>query len=60
MKDENATLLDDSDSEENLDHFTVNEHFAKAYEVKKEREELSKRGCVFFLYSDKSFSTFGK
>lgn len=32
----------DSDSEEDFNQLTINEHFAKAYELKKEREELSK------------------
>jgi hypothetical protein len=36
-----------SDSESDVDsqdiHLTVNEHFAKAYAAKKEREELDKR-----------------
>lgn len=38
-------LSDDSDSEvESVDGLTINEHFAKAYEYRKEREELAKRG----------------
>lgn len=42
-------MFSDSDSEtESVHQLTINEHFAKAYEVKKEREELSKR--VFSLH----------
>lgn len=37
------TMLSDSDSGDESDHqITINEHFAKAYARKKEREELSK------------------
>ena len=37
-------MLSDSESEnEDLHQLTINEHFAKAYEHKKEREELAKR-----------------
>ena len=42
MKDRPTILSDDSDSEEDLNQLTINEHFAKAYELKKEREELTK------------------
>jgi hypothetical protein len=36
-------MLSDSDSEENDCHtLTINEHFAKAFQYKKEREELAK------------------
>ena len=42
MKDKQAMLSDESDSDEDLNQLTINEHFAKAYELKKEREELSK------------------
>lgn len=33
-------MLADSDSEANDIQFTINEHYAKAYAAKKEREEL--------------------
>jgi protein KRI1 len=36
-------LSDDSDSGEDLDQITVNEHYAKAYAYKKERQELERR-----------------
>ena len=37
-------MLSDADSETNdLHTLTINEHFAKAFEYKKEREELAKR-----------------
>ena len=37
-------MLSDSDSEtDNLHTLTINQHFAKAFEYKKEREELAKR-----------------
>ncbi|KAI0090576.1 KRI1-like family C-terminal-domain-containing protein [Irpex rosettiformis] len=35
-------MLDDSDSEEDISHLTINEHYAKAFEYRKEREELAK------------------
>ena len=35
-------LSDDSDVEE-LDQLNINEHYAKAFEYRKEREELEKR-----------------
>ena len=39
-----AIMLSDSDSETNdLHTLSINEHFAKAFEYKKEREELAKR-----------------
>lgn len=42
-------MLSDSDSETNDLHvLTVNEHFAKAFEYKKEREELAKRASNLF------------
>lgn len=37
-------MFSDSDSDtESIHQLTINEHYAKAYEAKKEREELSKR-----------------
>ena len=36
-------LSDDSDSGEDLDQITINEHYAKAYAYKKERQELERR-----------------
>ncbi|KAI0692163.1 KRI1-like family C-terminal-domain-containing protein [Cytidiella melzeri] len=36
------TLLDDSESEEDINQLTINEHYAKAFEYRKEREELAK------------------
>lgn len=36
-------LSDDSDSGEDLNQITVNEHYAKAYAYKKERQELERR-----------------
>lgn len=32
----------DSDSENDIDQITINEHYAKAFEYRKEREELAK------------------
>lgn len=41
-------MLSDSDSDaESLHQLTINEHYAKAFEYKKEREELAK--CQSFL-----------
>lgn len=46
-------MLSDSESEtENVHTFTINEHYAKAFEYKKEREELEKRAS-----SDLSFAS---
>ena len=43
-------MLSDSDSETNdLHTITVNEHFAKAFQHKKEREELAKRTSRLLL-----------
>ena len=37
-------MLSDSDSEgEDIHKLTINEHYAKAFEHRKEREELAKR-----------------
>lgn len=36
-------LSDDSDSGEGLNQITVNEHYAKAYAYRKERQELERR-----------------
>ena len=36
-------LSDDSDSGEDVDRITINEHFAKAYAYRKERQELERR-----------------
>lgn len=37
-------LLEDSENDSEPDHrLTINEHYAKAFEYRKEREELSKR-----------------
>ena len=36
-------LSDDSDSGEDLDQITINEHYAKAYAYRKERQELERR-----------------
>lgn len=42
-------MLSDSDSETNdLHTLTINDHFAKAFEYKKEREELAKRALKLF------------
>ena len=35
----------DSGSEDDFNQLTINEHFAKAYEAKKEREELA--NCAY-------------
>ena len=39
---QNILASDESDVEE-IQDLVINEHFAKAYEYKKEREELAKR-----------------
>jgi len=36
-------LSDDSDSDEDINQITVNEHYAKAYAYRKERQELERR-----------------
>jgi hypothetical protein len=36
-------LSDDSDSDEDLNEITINEHYAKAYAYRKERQELERR-----------------
>ena len=42
----NVDMLSDSESEvESIHHLTINEHYARAFEYKKEREELQK--CRF-------------
>ena len=40
-------LSEDSDTED-VHTLTINEHYGKAYEYRKEREELSK--CQFVMY----------
>jgi len=49
-------LSDDSDSGEDLNQITVNEHYAKAYAYRKERQEIERRehsqlSCVPFMIS---------
>lgn len=49
-------LSDDSDSGEDLNQITVNEHYAKAYAYRKERQEFERRehsllSCVPFMIS---------
>ena len=40
-------MLSDSDSDnESIHQITINEHFAKAFEYRKEREELEKRAFL--------------
>lgn len=51
-------LSDDSDSGEDLDQITVNEHYAKAYAYRKERQELERREhsslhCIPFTISER-------
>ena len=41
-------LSDDSDSGEDLDQITINDHYAKAYAYRKERQELERREHSFF------------
>jgi len=36
-------LSDDSDSDEDLNRITINEHYAKAFTYRKERQELERR-----------------
>jgi protein KRI1 len=36
-------MLSDADDSDDLHQITVNEHYAKAFQYKKEREELDKR-----------------
>lgn len=36
-------MLSDSDDNDDITQFTINEHYAKAFQYKKEREELAKR-----------------
>jgi hypothetical protein len=45
-------MLSDSESsgDENFHEITINEHYAKAFEYKKEREELQKRMFQFIEY----------
>lgn len=53
-----AMLSDSSDNEE-THQLTINDHFAKAYQQRKEREELQKReltlcSCFVFLTGDRA------
>lgn len=41
-------LSDDSDVED-IQNITINEHYAKAFEYRKEREELAKRALQFMV-----------
>ena len=55
-------MLDEwSDNESDsgsLNQLTVNEHYAKAFAYKKEREELEKRECIHAWAEDMSILTF--
>jgi hypothetical protein len=48
-------LSEDSDAED-IHTLTINEHYAKAFEFKKEREELSK--CAWCILSVCDWSTY--
>jgi hypothetical protein len=45
----------DSEDENDLHQLTINDHYAKAFQYRKEREELAKRTCAthagFFFYT---------
>ena len=43
-------LVSDDSETEDIHELTVNEHYAKAFEYRKEREELQKRTCVLTRY----------
>jgi hypothetical protein len=58
LREERLTMLSDSSDNEETHQLTVNEHFAKAYQHRKEREELQKRelthcSCFAFLTGDR-------
>jgi hypothetical protein len=42
-------LSEDSDTEQPV-QLTINEHYAKAYAYRKEREELGRRAYYFYIY----------
>ena len=44
-------MLSEESENEDIHQLTINEHFAKAYEYRKEREELAKRTCTCFYLS---------
>jgi hypothetical protein len=52
-------LLKDSDSEDDVNQLTINEHYAKAFQYRKEREELAKRWFYFFASREVSNLLFG-
>jgi hypothetical protein len=50
-------LSDDSDSGEDLNLIAINEHYAKAYAYRKERQELERREHSFQTHESGSFYT---
>lgn len=55
----NEQLFSD-DEEANVVRLTINEHYAKAFEYKKEREELERRECTLSLQASSTIIFFGK
>ena len=50
-REEPVRMLSEESENEDIHQLTINEHFAKAYEYRKEREELAKRTCTCFYLS---------
>lgn len=44
-------MLSEESDNEDIHQLTINEHFAKAYDYRKEREELAKRASDYLLPS---------
>lgn len=40
-------LSDSDDAGDDITQLTINEHYAKAFEYRKEREELEQRTCCY-------------
>jgi len=56
----NEQLFSD-DEDANVVRLTINEHYAKAFEYKKEREELERRECSYtFLQASSTIIFFEK
>ena len=50
----NEQLFSD-DEDPNVVQLTINEHYAKAFEYKKEREELERRECSYTSFINNLF-----
>ena len=54
MQEQLISSTSSSEDEDDVHQFTINEHYAKAFQYRKEREELAKRARSYPLSSNVS------